>query len=44
MITGGAAAAAAATTPAAHVDPLESRNTSRDPAALSAPAFNSRAP
>ena len=43
MITGGGDAAAAAT-PAAHVDPLESRNTSRDPATLSAPAFNSLAP
>ena len=43
MITGGGDAAAEAT-PAAHVDSLESRNTSRDPAALYAPAFNSTAP
>ena len=43
MKTGGGAAAVA-TTLDAPVDRLESRNTSRDPAALYAPAFNSRAP
>ena len=43
MITCGDTVAAA-TTHAAHVDPLESRNTSRDPAAIYAPAFNNRAP
>ena len=43
MINGGGVGVAEAT-PAAHVDPLKSRNTSRDPAALNAPAFNSTAP
>ena len=38
MITGGGAAAAPTAAP------LESRNNSRDPAALYLPAFNSRAP
>jgi len=40
MIT-GRDGGANASTPAAHVAPLESRNTSRDPAALYAPASNS---
>ncbi len=40
-ITGGGGGGGVA---AAHVAPLESRNTSRDPAAPSATACNSRAP
>jgi len=43
MITGGGGGDAAYTS-GAHVAPLESRNTSQDPAAIYAPAFNSRAP